>query len=167
MILPKTARHGQGWQAYDTNNDTKSQPMSRNESRCNLVANSLGLWLACPMLTHSQFVLWRESRRSAGESLAAIGSSLGVSHTAVKKWQTVQYGAPAGRAALPRAAGDGPWPADGRRAQPEPLVVLVRVCAQAVTPFARFRRAGKNCPLMVVVGKRADGASCIHSVPID
>jgi hypothetical protein len=38
------------------------------------------------MLTRSQFVLWLESRRSAGESLAAIGASLGVSHAAVQKW---------------------------------------------------------------------------------
>lgn len=38
------------------------------------------------MLTRSQFVIWLELRRAAGESLAAIGSSLGVSHAAVQKW---------------------------------------------------------------------------------
>lgn len=38
------------------------------------------------MLTLSQFVRWLKSRRSAGESLTAIGSSLGVSHAAVQKW---------------------------------------------------------------------------------
>jgi hypothetical protein len=43
---------------------------------------------ACPMLTLSQFVRWLELRHSAGESLAAIGSSLGVSHAAVQKWLT-------------------------------------------------------------------------------
>jgi hypothetical protein len=50
------------------------------------VANFLRLWLAYPMLTRSQFVLWLESRRSVGESLAEIGASLGVSHAAVQRW---------------------------------------------------------------------------------
>jgi hypothetical protein len=50
------------------------------------------------MLTRSQFVLWLESRRSAGESLAAIGSSLGVSHAAVGKW--LGGGRPSGTALL-------------------------------------------------------------------
>jgi hypothetical protein len=50
------------------------------------------------MLTRSEFVLWLESRRSAGESLAAIGSSLGVSHAAVQKW--LSGGKPSGTALL-------------------------------------------------------------------
>ncbi len=38
------------------------------------------------MLTRSEFVAWLGARRAAGESLAVIGSSMGVSHEAVRKW---------------------------------------------------------------------------------
>ena len=55
------------------------------ESRCKLLANSLRLWLLGYMLTR-EFVAWLAARRAAGESLAVIGSSMGVSHEAVRKW---------------------------------------------------------------------------------
>jgi len=38
------------------------------------------------MLTRSEFVAWLTARRAAGEPLAAIGSSMGVTHQAVRKW---------------------------------------------------------------------------------
>ena len=38
------------------------------------------------MLTRSEFVTWLAARRAAGEPLAVIGSSMGVSHQAVRKW---------------------------------------------------------------------------------
>jgi transcriptional regulator with XRE-family HTH domain len=38
------------------------------------------------MLTRSEFVMWLDVRRSAGESLTAIGRDLGVSRQAVQQW---------------------------------------------------------------------------------
>lgn len=38
------------------------------------------------MLTSSQFAAWLQSRRDSGDSYAAIGHSLGVSHEAVRGW---------------------------------------------------------------------------------
>jgi transcriptional regulator with XRE-family HTH domain len=38
------------------------------------------------MLTRSEFVAWLDVRRSAGDSLTAIGRDLGVSRQAVQQW---------------------------------------------------------------------------------
>jgi hypothetical protein len=61
-------------------------PMRRAEPRCNLVANSLRLWLVGYMLTRSEFVAWLRARRCAGHSLTAIGRDMGVSRQAVQQW---------------------------------------------------------------------------------
>jgi hypothetical protein len=42
------------------------------------------------MLSRSQFTAWLQARRDAGETLAAIGDSFGVSHVAVAHWLSGQ-----------------------------------------------------------------------------
>jgi transcriptional regulator with XRE-family HTH domain len=38
------------------------------------------------MLTRTQFTVWLQARRDAGETLAAIGGRFGVSHVTVANW---------------------------------------------------------------------------------
>jgi transcriptional regulator with XRE-family HTH domain len=42
------------------------------------------------MLTPPQFAAWLQARRGAGETLAAIGERLGVSHVTVAHWLSGQ-----------------------------------------------------------------------------
>jgi transcriptional regulator with XRE-family HTH domain len=42
------------------------------------------------VLTRSQFAVWLQARRDAGETLSAIGKSFGVSHVTVAHWLSGQ-----------------------------------------------------------------------------
>jgi transcriptional regulator with XRE-family HTH domain len=66
------------------------------------------------MLTRSQFAAWLQARRDAGEPLAAIGDSFGVSHVTVNYWlsgkrnpsrMTLVLAGELGRAPIEMAAG--------------------------------------------------------------
>jgi hypothetical protein len=89
------------------------------------------------MLTHSELVAWLDVRRCAGDSFTAIGRGPGgisPSRTAMAQWRyaTLSHGADVGRAALPRAAGVGPWPARRLPSAIDRLSCPVEGCARTL-----------------------------------
>jgi hypothetical protein len=145
--------------------------MRRTESQGASSANSLRVWLVGYMHTRSEFVAWLDVRRSAGDSLNRDWprfwrESPSCAAMAERRDATLPHRANAGRAALPRAAVDGPWPPGGRRERPTELVVRDRVTAQALTPLSRIRWAPGNGALLVVVKNKAGITTGLNPHPV-